>query len=108
MSDKKPGPGDNMRFGDAVDVGLSTEVVPPAHPCPTCGVETKETALTGWRLCTDCDAQHHVGLSEAQHMALLDEVAAANARSQRYEMMYKAADVELTAALRTLRDRGII
>lgn len=99
---------DKLKFGDAVDVSLSQEVVPPAHPCPTCGVETKDTGINGWRLCTDCNQRLYVGLTEQQHLMLLDDIQGAKARCQQYELMYKQTDAELTQALRTMRERGLI
>ena len=99
---------DHLGFNDAVEAGLSTDRVPPAHPCPSCKVETKDTGLTGWRLCTDCDQRVHTGLTEAQHILLLEELAGAKARVQQFELLYKTVDAELAAALRTMRERGIL
>lgn len=99
---------DDTKFKDSLDAGLSTDVVPPAHPCPKCNVETKDTGVTGWRLCTDCDTRIHIGLTEAQHMALIQEAADHKARVQQLTLMYQSTDAELTKALRTLRERGII
>lgn len=45
---------------DAVQVGLAAESVPPAHPCPHCGKETKEghkvakDAPLTERVCREC------------------------------------------------------
>lgn len=99
---------DSNKIGDSAHVGLDTEVTPPAHPCPSCGVETKDINLQGWRFCSDCDTQVYQGLTEAQHSALLEEISGLKARIQTFEIMYKQADRELTEALKTLRERGII
>jgi hypothetical protein len=102
------GPKDEMGTHDSVEAGISNEVVPPAHPCPTCKVETKDTGVQGWRICSDCDKRVHIGLTEAEHFALLEEVAGYKARVQQLTLMYQATDKELTAALKTMRERGII
>ncbi len=36
------GPKDMVANTDFVDAGLSTEVVAPEHPCPTCGAAMKD------------------------------------------------------------------
>lgn len=108
MSDPKKRDGDLVKFGDAVEVGISQYVVPPRNPCPTCSVETKDTGIRGWHICTDCDKRVYIGLTEKQHLELLDELNGAKARVQQFEIMYRQADTELTVALKTLRERGII
>ena len=99
---------DKVGFKDVLDVGLSTEVVPPRYGCPTCGVETKHVGVLGWRICTDCDKRVYVGMTEVEHKGLLDELAAAKSRITQLTLMYKNTDAELTKALRVLRDRGIL
>lgn len=101
--------GDSTKFRDFLDIGLSTEVVAPLHPCPSCSRETKYSGLDGWHICTDCDnLRVYVGLTETQHLQLLEDLTQAKARVQQFEVMYKQADKELTDALRILRDRGLI
>ena len=36
---------------DTTQAGITTEVVPPAHPCPICGIETHEDVVPGLYAC---------------------------------------------------------
>ena len=100
--------GDRIGFNDVLEATLSTAVIAPLHPCPHCAIETKDSGTLGWRCCTDCNQRVYVGLTEQQHHVLLGEISASRARVEQITVMYKAADSELSVALRTLRDRGII
>lgn len=101
----RPKDGDSTTATDEVHAGL-VGYVPPVHPCPQCKGESKDSGIKGWRVC--CGKQLYIGLTEKEHLELLEDLAGAKARVVQFEIMYKAADKELTEALRQLRERGII
>ena len=96
---------DAMKFHDTAEAGLA-DYVPPNFPCPLCKGESKESGLKGWRVC--CGERIYIGLTEKELLELMEDRDGYKARVQTFETMYKKADAELTDALRTLRERGII
>lgn len=59
---------DSSTAVDGVSAGISTEVVTPHNPCPTCGKETNDrpvldidgrTVLQKRRICTGCKQFHN-------------------------------------------------
>lgn len=97
--------GYNISATDTIEAGLSTKVVPPNFPCPKCKGESKESGTHGWRTC--CGSTFHIGLTEEQHKALLDELQGFKDRVEKLNEMYKGADTELTKIYRALSERGI-